>query len=197
MTRRSQVTAGVSLDRKLAAATTKISGGELGRELTQASSAALSVGRAARGRVLLAIVFRYYAAGHTAHMMFYTRHLRHIVVTGESLESFQPSWAMALSELGKAPDPDVIQHLYYRQVQRFKPLAEDMSQYRRAKRQQGLRRGSLGRVPLGCAEQIPPCPQSGPNRVNRQGRPSHRSERDRKRGSNRHESRKRSLIRRP
>ena len=47
----------VSLDRKLAAALTKIAHGEIGRELTQATTMALNQGRLVRGRALLAIVF--------------------------------------------------------------------------------------------------------------------------------------------
>ena len=46
----------VTLDRKLAAALTKISHGELGRQLALPSNAALNSGRAARGRVLLQLV---------------------------------------------------------------------------------------------------------------------------------------------
>ena len=55
----------VTLDRKLAAALTKISHGVLGRQLTLTSNAALNSGQAARGRVLLALVFEYYSAGNT------------------------------------------------------------------------------------------------------------------------------------
>ncbi len=43
----------ISLDRKLDAALTRVSEGELGCQLTLTSKAALSNGRAARGRVLL------------------------------------------------------------------------------------------------------------------------------------------------
>ena len=47
----------ISLDRKLAAAFTKIAHGEIGRELAQATAMALNNGQLVRGRVLLAIVF--------------------------------------------------------------------------------------------------------------------------------------------
>ncbi len=57
----------VTLDRKLAAALTKISHGELGRQLTLTSNAALNSGQVARGRVLLALVFEYYSAGKTRY----------------------------------------------------------------------------------------------------------------------------------
>ena len=53
----------ISLDRKLAAAATEISEGELGRQLTLATTAALSKHRVARGRVLLRTVFQYSSSG--------------------------------------------------------------------------------------------------------------------------------------
>ena len=53
----------VTLDRKLAAALTNISHGELGRMLTLHSNACLNQGRAARGRVLLQLVFNHYSPG--------------------------------------------------------------------------------------------------------------------------------------
>ncbi len=79
--------AGSPIDRKLAAAATRISGGEPGRALTQASSAA-------RGRVILALVSKRYAAGHTAPSTFDINHIQQLVLRDESLESFQSSWAV-------------------------------------------------------------------------------------------------------
>ena len=40
---------------------------------------------------------------------------------------------MVLSELRTQPDPDILRHCYSRQIQYFKPLAEDISHYKRAK----------------------------------------------------------------
>ena len=51
----------VSLDRTLAAALARISEGEIGRQLTLASTTALSSNTVQRGRVLLTIAFRYHA----------------------------------------------------------------------------------------------------------------------------------------
>ena len=47
----------ISLDRKLAAALTKIDHGEIGREITQTTTTALNNNLVVRGRVLLASVF--------------------------------------------------------------------------------------------------------------------------------------------
>ncbi len=55
----------VTLGRKLAAASTKISHGEPGGQLALTSNAALSCGQVASGRALLALVFEYYSAGTT------------------------------------------------------------------------------------------------------------------------------------
>ena len=49
----------VSLDRKLAAAITKIARGEIRREITQYNTTTLNNHLVVRGRVLLAILFRY------------------------------------------------------------------------------------------------------------------------------------------
>ena len=49
----------ISLDRKLAAAVTSIAKGEIGRDITRYNTTALSNNQVVRGRVLLALVFRY------------------------------------------------------------------------------------------------------------------------------------------
>ena len=67
-----------SLDRKIAAALSNIAHGELGKQLTIASSVALGEGKAARGRVLLAMVFKYYAAGNNAELIHDIDHLQKI-----------------------------------------------------------------------------------------------------------------------
>ena len=38
-----------------------------------------------------------------------------------------------MSELNEPPDPKILQYLYFQQVQHFKPLAEDIAHYKRAK----------------------------------------------------------------
>ena len=53
----------ISLDRKLAAALTKIARGEIGREITQHNTTALNNNLVIRGRVLRAIVCRCYSSG--------------------------------------------------------------------------------------------------------------------------------------
>ena len=40
---------------------------------------------------------------------------------------------MVLSELHTVPDPEVLQFWYVKQLQKFKPMAEDIAHYRRAK----------------------------------------------------------------
>ena len=77
----------VSLGRKLAAALTKIAHGEIGRELTQATTRALSHGRIIRGRVLLAIVFRHYASGNSGQVLYDMNHLQSLVLKDNNLES--------------------------------------------------------------------------------------------------------------
>ena len=123
----------VSLERKLAAALTRVAHGEPGRQLTVASSVALSEGNIARGRALLAMVFKYYAAGSNAELMYDVNHLQETHLRGDSIEAFQSSWTMVLRELKRDPDPEILQFLYFRQAQFFKPLAEDVAHYKRAR----------------------------------------------------------------
>ena len=65
----------ISLDRKLAAALTKIAKGEIGREITQYNTTALNNNRVVRGRVLLALVFQYYSSGASGQVLYDMNHL--------------------------------------------------------------------------------------------------------------------------
>jgi hypothetical protein len=56
-----------------------------------------------------------------------------LVLKGDHLESFHNTWNMVLSELSEPPDPRILQCLYFQQIQHFKPLAEDIAHYKRAK----------------------------------------------------------------
>ena len=46
---------------------------------------------------------------------------------------FHNTWNMVLSELHTVPDPEVLQLWYFKQQQYFKPMAEDIAHYKRAK----------------------------------------------------------------
>ena len=124
---------GVSLDRKLTAALTKIAHDELGRQIKQTGTIALSNNVVARGRVLRALVARYYAPGNNALVLYDINHLQRLTLKGEHLESFHNTWTMVMSELSEPPDPKLLQFLYYKQIQHFKPLAEDVAHYKRAR----------------------------------------------------------------
>ena len=76
----------VSLDRKLAAALTKIAKGEIGHEITQRNTTALNNNRVIRGRVLLALVFRYYSSGTTGQAMYDMSHLQTLTLHGDTLD---------------------------------------------------------------------------------------------------------------
>ena len=116
----------------MAAALIKISEGDIGRQLTLAITTALSSNTVQRARVRLAIVFRYYAAGNSAQVLYDLNHLQKPTRKGDNLESFpKNAWAMVLSELSKPPAPDYLQTLCFRQLQYFNPLAEDIAHYKR------------------------------------------------------------------
>ena len=56
-----------------------------------------------------------------------------MILKGDNPESFHNTWNMVLSELSEPPDPKLLQYLYFQQAQHFKPLAEDIAHYKRAK----------------------------------------------------------------
>ncbi len=123
----------VSIDRELAAALTKIARDELGRQITQAGTIALSNNTVARGRVLLSTACRYYASGNNALVLYDIIHLQKLTLKEDNFDSFHNTWTMVLSELSEPPDPKLLLHLYFKQVQHFKLLDEDVSHYKRAK----------------------------------------------------------------
>ena len=122
----------IPLDRKLAAAITRISTGEIGRVLTQITTAALNQGQIARGRVLLATVFGYYASGNSGQVLYDMNHLQSLVMKDNNLEAFHNTWNMVLAELATKPAPELLQYRYFKQVKDFKPLSEDVAHYRRS-----------------------------------------------------------------
>ena len=122
----------VSLDRKLAAALTKIAHGEIGRELSQMTTQSLNKNEIVRGEVLLAIVVRYYAHGNNGQVLYDMNHLHSLKMKDSNLKSFHNSWSLAMSELEFVPDPATWQFGYYQQVKDFKPMTEDLAHYRRS-----------------------------------------------------------------
>ncbi len=52
---------------------------------------------------------------------------------GDSLDGFPNTWNMVLSELQTQPDPGLLQYLYFKQVQYFKPMSEGIAHYKRVK----------------------------------------------------------------
>ena len=60
-------------------------------------------------------------------------HLQTLTLHGDNLEGFHNTWNMVLSELHTVPDPEVLQFWYFKQLQHFKPMAEDIAHYKRAK----------------------------------------------------------------
>ena len=65
-----------SPDRKIAAGLTRICDGEIGREISQMTNAMYNDGGIVRGRVLLAVVFRYYASGNSGQVLYDFNHFQ-------------------------------------------------------------------------------------------------------------------------
>ena len=117
----------ISLDRKLAAALTNIAHGEIGRQLTLLTTIALNNNQIIRGRVLLATVFKYYASGKSGQVLYDMSHLQSLVMKDNNLEGFHTTWNMVMSELTHVPEPETLLFWYFKQIQHFKPMSEDIA----------------------------------------------------------------------
>ncbi len=122
----------IALDRKIAAGLTRICHGEIGREITHMSTTMYNDGQIVRGRVLLALVFRYYASGNSGQVLYDFNHLHGLKMIGGNIEAFHNTWNMVVSELETRPDEKLLQYLYYSQIKHFKPLEADIAFYNRA-----------------------------------------------------------------
>ncbi len=67
------------------------------------------------------MVFRYYASGNNAQVLYDLNHLQKLTMKGDRLESFHYTWNLVASELCEPPDPKLRQYLYYEQIKNFKP----------------------------------------------------------------------------
>ncbi len=85
-----------------------------------------------RGRVLLAIAFRYYASGKRGQVLYDMNHLQSLKMKDNNLGSFHNMWNMAMSELAFVPDPVTLLFWYYNQLKDPKPMSEDIGHYRRS-----------------------------------------------------------------
>ena len=99
----------ISLDRRLAAALINIAKGEIGRQTTQHNTTALNNNCVIRGRVLLALVFRYYSSSTTGQVLYDMNHLQTLALQNDNLEGFHNTWNMVLSELHTVPDQGLLQ----------------------------------------------------------------------------------------
>ena len=59
-------------------------------------------------------------------------HLQSLVMVNDNLEGFHNTWNMVLSELTNKPDDSTLLFWYFKQIQNFKPMAEDTAHFRRA-----------------------------------------------------------------
>ncbi len=106
-----------------------------------------------RERVLLALVFRYYASGNSSQVLHGMSHLQSLKMKDNNIEGFHDTWNMVMSELATAPDAATLQFVYYNQIKDFKPMSEDIGHYRRAQWNHSPR--LLFRVALGGLLQVP------------------------------------------
>ena len=73
-------------------------------------------GQIVRGRVLLALVVRYYASGNSGHVLYDLNHLQGLKMVGDNIEGFHNTWNMVMSELASRPAEETLQFVYYHQI---------------------------------------------------------------------------------
>ena len=59
-------------------------------------------------------------------------HLQSLVMVDTNLEGFHNTWNMVLSELTFVPEKSTLLFWYFKQIQYFKPMAEDIAHFKRA-----------------------------------------------------------------
>ena len=59
-------------------------------------------------------------------------HLQSLVMVDNNLEGFHNTWNMVLSELTFVPEKSTLLFWYFKQIQNFKPMAEDIAHFKRA-----------------------------------------------------------------
>ena len=59
-------------------------------------------------------------------------HLQSLVMVDNNLEGFHSTWSMVLSELTFVPEKSTLLFWYFKQIQNFKPMAEDTAHFKRA-----------------------------------------------------------------
>ncbi len=101
----------IALDRKIAAGLTRICHGEIGREITQLANTMYNDGQNVRGRVLLALVFRYDASGNSGQVLYDFNHLQSLKMIINNIEGLRNTWNMVVSELETRPDEKLLQYL--------------------------------------------------------------------------------------
>ena len=98
--------------------------------MQQCNTAALNNSEILRGRVLLAMIFRYYAHGNSGQVLYDMNHLQTLTLQGDQLEAFHNTWNIVLSELATVPSDELLQFWYFKQIEKFRPLAEDVAHYK-------------------------------------------------------------------
>ena len=69
--------------------------------------------------------------------MYDMNHLQSLVVRGDNLEAFHNTWNLVISEISVGPKNTMLQYWYFRQIEHFKPMSEDIAHYKRAKYEPG------------------------------------------------------------
>ena len=120
------------LGRRLFSALQRSAQGERGRQITLAAEAELRDGRSIKGLVILRMIFHYYQTNKTADLVYDITDLYKVSMKGNNAEGFQNTWVSVLRGMRKPPDPDMLELLYFKCIERFNGIAEDVAHYNRS-----------------------------------------------------------------
>ena len=117
-----------TLDAKLASALRKVVDGALGRRITRLSrEEARKHGRQMRGRQVLWLIYQEYKMEERAVGAFSLKELFKIILINDDLVRFIEDWELALANLEKEPDEDVLETLVIAQLEKSQKLKTDIA----------------------------------------------------------------------
>ena len=124
-----------SLDAKLSAALRKVTTGALGRKITRLSNEdARKRGRLMSGRQTLWMIYQDFRMDERQVGLFSLEELFKVTLAGDNLVKFLEDWDLAVANLEKEPDEDVMETLVVKQLRKSSKLKVEIKHWDRLER---------------------------------------------------------------
>lgn len=120
-----------TLDAKLAAALSKVTTDELGRQINFKKEQAALHGNFLKGRQILSLLYEHYRVCETDGAILEFQDLLNIEMQGGGLRAFLNEWEIARVGMSKVPTTDVLEILFRIHIQKHSGLKEHLSYYER------------------------------------------------------------------